>query len=79
MYLVGEGQQDVAAREAAAKNTPDISNQTRLKLIKHYVHIGLRFEESLNVLYASWKTGADRRRCWNAPFKLGYLNATSAQ
>lgn len=50
---------------------PGVSNQTRLKLIKHYVHIGLRFEESLNVLYASWKTGAGRKETLERTFSIG--------
>jgi hypothetical protein len=49
---------------------PDISNQTRLKLIKHYVHIGLRFEESLNVLYASWKTVAGYKETEEQTFSV---------
>lgn len=63
MYLIVGGQRGVAARrQAEAKIMSSVSNQTRLKLIKHYVHIGLRFEESLNVVYASWKIGAGVRR-----------------
>lgn len=65
MYLFGDSQRDVAvSKQAAARIVSIVSNQTRLKLIKHYVHIGLRFEESLNVLYASWKWGnGQSERC----------------
>lgn len=69
MYLIVDSQQDVAARkEAAARSMSSVSNQTRLKLIKHYVHIGLRFEESLNVVYASWKMGAEQKETLERTF-----------
>lgn len=69
IYLLGTVSKVSQHGNAMAWLTWLVSSQTRLKLIKHWVHIGLRFEESLYVLYASCRR-EEGRRAADKPFVI---------